>query len=193
MRKIFQYILIALSAITVFTSCNNDDEPEINTENTDDVQYDENRKILVAYFSATGNTQRLAQQIISATGADAFRIEAADPYAENPYDDSDRIQNESYNNLRPEVAQLPENIDDYDVIFVGSPIWWHNPAMVVCTFLESYDLKDKIIVPFFTYGATTYLQQSVDKIYEVTPESIHLPTYTGGGVEAWLRNINIIK
>lgn len=193
MRKIFQYILIALSAITVFTSCNNDDEPEINTENTYDVQYDENRKILVAYFSATGNTQRLAQQIISETGADAFRIEAAEPYAANPYDDSDRIQNESYNDLRPAVAVLPDNIEDYDVIFVGSPIWWHNPAMVVCTFLESYDLKDKIIVPFFTYGATTYLQQSVDKIYEVTPESIHLPTYTGGGVEAWLRNINIIK
>lgn len=193
MRKIFQYILIALSAIAIFTSCSNDDEPEINTENTDDVQYDENRKILVAYFSATGNTQRLAQQIITATGADALRIEAAEPYAANPYDDSDRIQDESYNNLRPAVAVLPDNIEDYDVIFVGSPIWWHNPAMVVCTFLEHYDLKDKIIVPFFTYGATTYLQQSVDKIYEVTPESIHLPTYTGGGVEAWLRNINIIK
>lgn len=193
MRKIFQYILIALSAIAIFTSCSNDDEPEINTENTDDVQYDENRKILVAYFSATGNTQRLAQQIITATGADAFRIEAAEPYASNPYDDSDRIQNESYNDLRPAVAVLPDNIEEYDVIFVGSPIWWHNPAMVVCTFLESYDLKDKIIVPFFTYGATTYLQQSVDKIHEVTPESIHLPAYTGGGVEAWLRNINIIK
>ena len=193
MRKLFQYLLIALSAVAVFTSCSNDDEPEISTENTDAIQYEENRKILVAYFSATGNTQRLAQQIISATGADAFRIEAAEPYASNPYDDSDKIQNESYNDLRPAVAVLHDNIEDYDVIFVGSPIWWHNPAMVVCTFLESYDLKDKIIVPFFTYGATTYLQQSVDKIYEVTPESIHLPTYTGGGVEAWLRNINIIK
>ena len=193
MRKLFQYLLIALSAVAVFTSCSNDDEPEISTENTDDIQYEENRKILVAYFSATGNTQRLAQQIISATGADAFRIEAAEPYASNPYDDSDKIHNESYNDLRPAVAVLHDNIEDYDVIFVGSPIWWHNPAMVVCTFLESYDLKDKIIVPFFTYGATTYLQQSVDKIYEVTPESIHLPTYTGGGVEAWLRNINIIK
>ena len=69
MRKLFQYLLIALSAVAVFTSCSNDDEPEISTENTDDIQYEENRKILVAYFSATGNTQRLAQQIISATGA----------------------------------------------------------------------------------------------------------------------------
>lgn len=193
MKRIFQYLLIALSAISVFTSCSNDDEPEINTENTEDIQFDENRKILVAYFSATGNTQRLAEQIVSATGGEVFRIEAADSYASNPYDDSDRIQNESYNNLRPEVAALPENIGDYDVIFVGSPIWWHNPAMVVCTFLESYDLKDVIIVPFFTYGATTYLQQSVDKIHEVTPESVHLQTYTGGNVETWLRSIKIIR
>lgn len=193
MEKIFKYLLLFLAAITLTTSCSNDDEPEINTEDTDDIQYDGSRKILVAYFSATGNTQRLAERIIAATGADAFRIEAAEPYAENPYDDSDRIQNESYNNERPAVAVLPDNVDDYDVIFVGSPIWWHNPAMVVCTFLEHYNLKDKIIVPFFTYGATTYLQQSVDKIYEVTPESIHLSTYTGGSVDTWLRNIHIMQ
>lgn len=193
MRKLFSYFLVALAAITLTTSCSNDDEPEINREYTDDIQYDGSRKILVAYFSATGNTQRLAERIIAATGADAFRIEAAEPYAENPYDDSDRIQNESYNNERPAVAVLPDNVEDYDVIFVGSPIWWHNPAMVVCAFLEHYNLKDKIIVPFFTYGATTYLQQSVDKIYEVTPESIHLPTYTGGSVDTWLRNIRIMQ
>lgn len=193
MKRLFNYLFLMLTIITFSASCSKDDEPEIKTEDTDDVQYEENRKILVAYFSATGTTQRLAQQIATATNADIFRIEAGNPYAANPYDDSDRIQNESYNNLRPEVATLPENIEDYDVIFVGSPIWWHNPAMVICTFLESYDLKDKIIVPFFTYGATTYLQQSVDKIYEVTPQSTHLPTYTGGGVETWLKNIHILK
>lgn len=193
MKTIFLYLAVAISLMISLISCSKDNEPEINDSDTDEIQFEENRKILVVYFSATGNTKRLAEQIISATGADTFRIEPAQPYASNPYDDSERIQNESYNDLRPAVAVLPDNIEDYDVIFVGSPIWWHNPAMVVCTFLESYDLKDKIIVPFFTYGATTYLQQSVDKIHEVTPESIHLPTYTGGGVEAWLRNINIIK
>lgn len=193
MKKVFLFLLIALSVIPFLASCSKEDGPEINTDDSDEIQYVENRKILVAYFSATGNTQRLAEQIISLTGADAFRIEAADSYSSNPYDDSDRIQNESYNDLRPGVAALPANISDYDVIFVGSPIWWHNPAMVVCTFLERLDLKDKIIVPFFTYGATTYLQQSVDKIYDVTPESSHLPTYTGGNVETWLRDINIIQ
>lgn len=193
MKKILYCLLMALSFAILSTSCSKDDEPELNTENTDDVEFDENRKILVAYFSATGTTQRLAERIATATEADIFRIEAANPYAENPYDDSDRIQNESYNNLRPAVKTLPDNIEDYDVIFVGSPIWWHNPAMVVCTFLESYDLKGKIVVPFFTYGATTYLQQSVDKIHEVTPESTHLPTFTDESLETWLININIFK
>lgn len=195
MKRALLYFLTALSVITLTTACSNDDD-EFNpdNQNSDEIQYDGNRKILVAYFSATGNTQRLAEQIIAATGADAFRIEAAEPYAANPYDDSDRIQNESYNNLRPGVATLPDNVEDYDVIFIGSPIWWHNPAMVVCTFLENYDLSGKIVVPFFTYGATTYLQQSIDKIYEVTPQSTHLDTYPGnGGVENWLRNIHIIE
>ena len=193
MKRAFFYFLTALSVMILATACSKDDDFNPDNQNSDEIQYDGNRKILVAYFSATGNTQRLAEQIITATGADAFRIEAAEPYAANPYDDSDRIQNESYNNLRPGVATLPENVEEYDVIFVGSPIWWHNPAMVVCTFLESYDLAGKIIVPFFTYGATTYLQQSLDNIYEVTPQSVHLRTYTGGGVENWLRNIHIIE
>ena len=154
------------------------------------------------------------------TNADIYRIEAADPYAENPYDDSDRIQNEAYNDLRPGVANLPDKeiIAQYDTIFVGSPCWWHQPAMVVCTFLEAYDLKDKVVIPFFTYGATTYLNESMQKIYKVTPESKHLPETrpedlnpddittpgppddagidmpsSANGTEAWLRRIGIIK
>lgn len=194
MRKLHMVFVVLLSLLLFATACSSkDDDFNSDDQISDNIQYDGNRKILVAYFSATGNTQRLAEQIVSATSADVFRIEAEEPYASNPYDDSDRIQNESYNNLRPNVAMLPDNVEDYDVIFIGSPIWWHNPAMVVCTFLETYDLKGKIVVPFFTYGSTTYLQQSINKIYELTPQSIHLATYTGGGVEGWLRQINIIK
>ena len=175
-----------------------------------------NSKILVAYFSATGNTQRVAERIAALTGADVYRIEAADPYAANPYDDSDRVQREAYDDLRPGVANLPaaETIARYDTIFVGSPCWWHQPAMVVCTFLDAYDLGGKTIVPFFTYGATTYLNESMQKIYRLTPDSEHIPATlpedldpddittpgrpddagidmpgNAGGVEAWLGRI----
>lgn len=181
---------------------------------------DSESKTLVIYFSAEGHTRAVAERIVELTSADVYRIEAADPYAENPYDDSDRIQNEAYNDLRPGVANLldKEIIAQYDTIFVGSPCWWHQPAMVVCTFLEAYDLKDKVIVPFFTYGATTYLNESMQKIYKVTPNSVHIPATlpedlnpddittpgpaddagidmpgNADGTEAWLRRIGIIK
>lgn len=177
-------------------------------------------KILVAYFSAQGHTQAVAKRIIDLTGADGFRIEPAAPYAANPYDDSERIQDEAYHNRRPGVANLPDKdvIARYDTIFVGSPCWWHQPAMVVCTFLESYDLSGKTVIPFITYGATTYLNESMQAIYKVTPNSKHIPetlpedltpddiTTPGpaddagidmpgnaNGTEAWLRRIGIIK
>lgn len=134
-------------------------------------------KDLVAYFSAEGHTKAVAERIAELTGADIYRIEAAEPYADNPYDDSDRIQNEAYNDLRPAVANAPSQkwLNQYDRIFIGSPCWWHQPAMVVCTFLETYDLSKHVIIPFFTYGATTYLNESMQKIYRCTPNSIHVP------------------
>lgn len=134
-------------------------------------------KDLVAYFSAQGNTKAVAERIAELTGADIYRIEAADPYAANPYYDSDRIQKEAYNDLRPAIANPPsqEWINQYDRIYIGSPCWWHQPAMVVCTFLESYDLSNHVIIPFFTYGATTYLNESMQKIYKCTPNSVHIP------------------
>ncbi len=198
MKKLFFIPLLFLS-LTAMAACSPDDEPMTQTEqptvpeepgdeenpedptNPDDPDTPDvpsgNGNMLVVYFSVEGHTQAVAERIVELTGADIHRIEAAEPYAENPYDDSDRIQNEAYNDLRPRVANLldKEVIAQYDTIFVGSPCWWHQPAMVVCTFLEAYDLKDKVIIPFFTYGATTYLNESMQKIYKVTPDSRHIP------------------
>lgn len=216
MKKLL-VIPFLLFSLTAMAACSLDDisvpesEPGISTEGSG--------RILVAYFSAEGHTQAVAERIAALTGADLYRIEAAEPYATNPYDDSDRVKNEAYNDLRPGVANLPtaERIARYDTIFVGSPCWWHQPAMVACTFLEAYDLKDKVIIPFFTYGATTYLNESMQKIYKLTPDSKHIPeilpedldpddiTVPGrpddagidmpgnaGGTEAWLRRIGVI-
>ena len=169
----FGLISLLFLSLTTIAACSPDNP--YNPEEPEQLSGDS--KTLVAYFSATGTTQRVSERIVDITGADVYRIEAADPYADNPYDDSDRIQHEAYNDLRPGVANLPDAsiIAQYDTIFVGSPIWWHQPAMVVCTFLEAYDLSGKTIIPFFTYGATTYLNESMQKIYKVTPNSVHVP------------------
>jgi len=134
-------------------------------------------KMPVAYFSAEGHTENIAKEITRLTGADIYRIEPAEPYAANPYDDSDRIQDEAYNDRRPAVANLPDTatIAQYDTLYVGAPCWWHQPAMAVCTFLEAYDLGGKVIVPFVTYGATTYLNETMQKLFKLTPNSRHLP------------------
>lgn len=183
MKRIFLLLAIAMLAL-LSVACANDitsnttkQAPQIAAKTT----YSNSlagKKILVAYFSATNNTKRVAEEIAQATGADIYRIEAAQSYSANPYDDKDRIQKEAYENLRPEVkAPLPASeMAKYDVIFVGSPIWWHQPAMVVCTFLEGYDLSGKTIVPFFTYGARSYLNESMQRIYKSTPNSVHVPT-----------------
>lgn len=209
-------ISLLFLSLTTIAACSPDNP--YNPEEPEQLSGDS--KTLVAYFSATGTTQRVSERIVDITGADVYRIEAADPYADNPYDDSDRIQHEAYNDLRPGVANLPDAsiIAQYDTIFVGSPIWWHQPAMVVCTFLEAYDLSGKTIILFFTYGATTYLNESMQKIYKVTSNSVHVPaalpedlnpddiTTPGpaddagidmpgdaNGTETWLRRIGIIE
>ena len=178
MKNLLLISLLLFSATTISACSENNDTSFPDTEQPESSDLPSgNSKTLVAYFSATGTTQAIAERITELTGADICRINAADPYATNPYDDTERIQNEAYNDLRPGVANLPdkEAIAQYDTIFVGSPCWWHQPAMVVCTFLENYDLGNKVIIPFITYGATTYLNESMQKIYKVTPESIHIP------------------
>ena len=162
-----------------------------------------NSNILVAYFSATGNTQRVAERIAALTGADVYRIEAADPYAADPYDDSDRVQREAYGDLRPGVANLPaaETIARYDTIFVGSPCWWHQPAMVVCTFLEAYDLSGKTIVPFCTHGGSRYTD-AIKTIREMEKGATVLDGYaiardrvssSKDGIQNWLKKIGMTE
>lgn len=213
MKKI-SILLLSLCLATIMGACSNDD---VNAAEIDN-RLTGNTRTLVAYFSATGNTQAVAERIAQLTGADIFRIEAAEPYAANPYNDSDRIQREAYNDLRPAVAELlsAEQIAKYDTIYVGTPTWWHQPAMVVCTFLESYDLSGKVVVPFATYGATTYLNETLQKLYKCTPNSTHIPATlpedvdpddiqhpqnddsgidqpgNANGVEAWMRRMGLL-
>lgn len=175
MKRIF--FIMTLFAVTqsLMASCSN--EGQFSTDEPVFSEPSGQSKTLIAYFSATGNTHAVAQRIAELTGADIYRIEPVRKYADNPYDDSQLIQNEAYNDLRPEVANLlpVEEMARYDTIYVGTPLWWHQPAMVVCTFLEAYDMSGKVIVPFVTYGARTYLNEAMQKMFKCTPNSVHVP------------------
>ena len=105
-------------------------------------------KILVAYFSYSGTTRNIANAISEKTGGDLFEITPKDSYS-NVYLESN---SEIRGNKRPVLADTVENMEEYDIVFVGFPVWWHATPVPVNTFLESYDLAGKLIIPFCTSG-----------------------------------------
>ena len=115
-------------------------------------------KTLVAYFSASGATKKLAQTLAGAVGADLFEITPKIPYTRadlNWMDKQSRSTIEMKNPAtRPEIAGGCGNIADYDTVFVGFPIWWYVAPTIVNTFLESCDLTGKTVIPFATSGGS---------------------------------------
>ena len=113
-------------------------------------------KKLVAYFSASGVTKKLAERISKVVGADLYEIQPKDVYTEedlNWMNENSRSSIEMKNkSFRPEIANKINNIDDYDTIYVGFPIWWYVAPTIINTFLESYNLTGKTIIPFATSG-----------------------------------------
>lgn len=110
----------------------------------------ENGKTLVVYYSwsTSGNTQKMAEFIQQQTGGDILELIPQTPYPTDYNATGDIAKEERDTNARPEIAGLPESIAEYDMIFLGYPIWWHTAPMIIGTFLESFDLSGKDIYPF---------------------------------------------
>ena len=113
---------------------------------------------LVAYFSATGTTAGLAQRLADAAGADLFEIRPETPYksADLDWQDASSRSTREMNNAaaRPAIAGKCGSMADYDVVFVGFPIWWYLAPRIINSFLESYDLSGKTVISFATSGGS---------------------------------------
>lgn len=111
------------------------------------------KKMLIAYYSwSCGNTERIAKQLQSATGADIVKIDTVTPYSGTYSEVVDQGQDEVNRGFMPEIKPLGVNLADYDVIAVGTPTWWYTMAPAVLTFLRSNDFSGKTVVPFMTNG-----------------------------------------
>lgn len=132
-------------------------ETSINMENTDNQDAQEH-KILVAYFSATGTTKGVAEHIANGLNADIYEIVPEEAYtdADLDYNDNNSRTTIEMNDpdARPAISGSVENMEQYDIIFVGYPIWWGEAPRIVSTFMESYDFSGKTIVPFCTSGGS---------------------------------------
>lgn len=116
------------------------------------------KKVLVVYFSATGTTKEAAKKVKKATGGTLYEIKAKTPYTEADLDysqaDCRANKEQQDDSVRPAIKGKVKNIQKYDLIFVGYPIWWGKEPKIIRTFLESYNLKGKTIVPFCTSGSS---------------------------------------
>lgn len=187
MNKIFTF-LISLFVLGCGTSCANDDVL-VPVDESQESSYFDGRKALVAYFSWGGTTQRMAQQIQEITGADMFRIEPVVPYPTEYTPCTEVAREEKDSNARPAIKDRVQNWDDYDVVFIGCPVWWWTTPMIIHTFCESYDFKGKTVVPFCTYAAT-YRDETLAEIVNSTPDASHL---TGEGLTSGRINRSTIQ
>lgn len=130
---------------------NNNDNQSSNNQDED---VTDETNILVLYFSMSGNTEAVANIIHDEVGGDIIKLETVQTYPEEYNDLVDYAQEEQRENARPELATEIDNIEDYDIIFLGFPNWWGDMPMPIYTFLDSYDLSGKTIAPFITHGGS---------------------------------------
>lgn len=158
-------LLIMFSVLVAFcmTAC-----AQENSKNKD-----MDKKILVVYFSATGTTEDVANKIASVTGGEIMAIEPVQPYTSADLDWNDRNSRSSVEmndpESRPQIKPAAKSISDYDVVFIGYPIWWDLAPTVVNTFIESNDLNGKTVIPFATSGGSG-IRNSVSSLKSSYPE-----------------------
>ena len=159
-------------------------------------------RVLVAYFSATGNTRNVAQQLEAVLGAELYEILPQEPYTEAnlDYNSEDCRANQEQNDpdARPAISGTPEDPGQYDQVFLGYPIWWGQAPKILYTFLESCDFGDAVIVPFCTSGSSS-IGSGAEALQELAPDADWLPGQRFGGdasrekVAAWVESLGLDK
>lgn len=134
------------------------DAPETQQEKTE-VREVQGTKVLVAYFSATNTTKGVAEHIANGLNAELYEIVPEKPYtdADLNYNDNNSRTTIEMNDpdARPAISGSLENMEQYDIVFIGYPIWWGEAPRIVSTFIENYDFSGKTVIPFCTSGSSS--------------------------------------
>ena len=158
-------------------------------------------KKLVAYFSASGVTAKVADMLADAIGADIHEISPKVPYTKADLNWMNKKSRSSIEmndkSIRPEIAESNVQIDDYDVIFLGFPIWWYVAPTIINTFLEKYDFSGKKIILFATSGGSKFgetveeLKVSVSADTEIIEGKLLNGRQSIASIKAWTDTLNI--
>lgn len=163
-------LLLVFSLVACSSNKKSDPEPTVSSSETQTTQTEQNA--LIVYYSATGNTEKVANQIADITGADLFELEPVQLYTDEDLDwtdDNSRVvyeyENENKRNVEL-VSTEVENWDSYDTVFIGYPIWWGIAAWPVNSFVENNDFTGKTVIPFCT-SSSSGLGESGDLLEEI--------------------------
>ena len=219
MKRIFSLFLTVVLMLTL-AACNSDPAPGGNTpasttpetppvdqpedtasaeEQVPEGAEDGGKKILIAYFSATNNTEGIANHLNEILDADLYEIIPETPYTPDDLDyNTDCRANDEQNDdsARPAISGSVDNMEQYDVIFLGYPIWWGQAPKIMYTFVEAYDLSGKTIVPFCTSGSSG-IGSSATNLAEVTTGATWLDgqRFSGGAssddVKSWVDGLDL--
>ena len=158
-------------------------------------------KKLVAYFSASGVTAKVADMLADAVGADIHEIQPKVPYTKADLNWMDKKSRSSIEmadkKIRPEIAESNVRIEDYDVIFLGFPIWWYVAPTIINTFLEKYDFSGKKIVLFATSGGSKFgntveeLKVSIADNVEIVEGKLLNGRQSIASVKAWIDSLDV--
>ena len=196
MKKINLALLIT-AALLVFISV----LAKINFAEEETMPISGTKKILVAYFSHSGNTREIANQIHKILGGNIFEIQTVKPYPNDYNAVVNQARQELDSDYKPALKTKIENIKSYDLVFIGYPIWCGTIPAPVKTFLSGYDFSGKTIVPFCTHGGGGP-GRSITDISKLCPKSTLLDSFAILGsdvktaqneVSEWLRKIKITK
>ncbi len=174
MRNIFGIFLVSMVLITAVAGCigNNDGTAGGTNETTNntEIKNSADGKILIVYYSRTGNTETIADQIYETVGGDRVKIETVTLYPEEYSDVTAQAQKELNEAYLPPITNRIENLDEYDTVFFGYPIWWGTIPPAMMTFLSENDLSGKTVIPFCTHGGSGQAQ-SLEAIREYSPNA----------------------
>lgn len=182
---------------------NDSSEPVVESNNPNDssTPTETGSKSLVVYFSWSGNTENVAKSIQSQTDSDIFEIVPATPYSDDYDTVVDLAQEEQRNNARPAISGSVENLEQYDVIYVGFPNWWGDMPMILYTFFDTYDLSGKTVALFCTSGGSG-LSGTVNEVKSLEPnaavtQGLHIGSSSSSNpdsaVSEWLGDIGLAK
>ncbi|HIY55414.1 MAG TPA: NAD(P)H-dependent oxidoreductase [Candidatus Dorea merdavium] len=203
LKKMFSIMLVgtvvcSLAACSGGTGEEEQPETQETAENVDIAAGE--GTALIAYFSWSGNTEAVAQEIQAQTGADLFEIVPAEPYTDDYDELLDIAQEEQSSDARPAIAETVD-LSSYDTVYLGFPNWWGDMPMILYTFLDEYDLSGKTIAPFNTSGGSGF-SGSLDTIAQMEPEAEITEGISLGSEEAedcadevaeWLANMGMTE